>query len=86
MNWGGFLDAGKDMLSDRLGGGAEEPQPEGKNRASRTVSIRGSFLSEDQVGTFSPSNPSVGEALAKFSILNIENALLSPCECFNVSD
>ena len=31
MNWGGFLDAGKDMLSDRLGqGGGAEPQPEGK--------------------------------------------------------
>ena len=30
MNWGGFLDAGKDMLSDRLGGGGEDtPQPEG---------------------------------------------------------
>ena len=30
MNWGGFLDAGKDMLSDRFGGGGEDaPQPEG---------------------------------------------------------
>lgn len=29
MNWGGFLDAGKDMLSDRIGGSGEEPpQPE----------------------------------------------------------